>query len=132
MNPSPANPSPVNPSPASSPLARLALGLVLLVLLVGLGGCGLPLSGGVQRPRNAVSVGKAQPGDIRVLPPGPRGDSTPEGFVEGFLAAQSSPDSAHAIAREFLAPGTGWDDRAGLLVYDPATLGLDTSTVTDT
>ena len=113
------------------PILALAL-LALLALLAVLSGCGLPMSGGVQRPRNAVSVGSAQPGDIRVLPPGPRAGSTPEGFVEGFLAAQSSPDSAHAIAREFLAVGTPWDDRTGLLVYDPATLALDTSTVTDT
>lgn len=110
--------------------SRLVGSLLLLALL--LVGCGLPLSGGVQRPRNTVSVGTAQPGDIRVLPPGPRGDSTPEAFVDGFLGAQSSPDAAHAIAREFLAAGTRWDDRAGLLVYDPATLALDTSTVTDT
>ena len=112
---------------------RLPTGLVgILSLLIVLAGCGLPMSNGVQRPRSAVAVGTAQPGDIRVLPPGPRGDSTPEGFVAGFLAAQSSPDSAHAIAREFLAVGTPWDDRTGLLVYDPATLALDTSTVTDT
>ena len=112
-------------------VGSLLLSALLLVSLL-LAGCGLPLSGGVQRPRTAVPVGTAVPGDIRVLPPGPRGDSTPEAFVAGFLAAQSSPDAAHAIAREFLAAGTRWDDRAGLLVYDPATLALDTSTVTDT
>ena len=98
-----------------------------LPLAVLLAGCGLPLAKGVQRPTTTVSVGSPQPGDIRVLPPGPRRDSTPEAVVEGFLAAQSSPDSSHAIARQFLAAGTVWDDRAGLLIYDPTT--LDPSTV---
>ena len=104
--------------------ARAGRWAALPLLLVLLAGCGLPLADGVQRPGSAVSVGSPQAGDIRVLPPGPRADSTPEVFVEGFLAAQSSPDSAHAIAREFLAPDARWDDRAGLLVYDPATVEL--------
>ena len=108
-------------APARRRLVPFLLALFLLGCLLVLSGCGLPLPEDVQRP-GAVAAGSQAAGDIRVLPPGPRGDSTPEAFVEGFLAAQSSPDNSHAIAREFLAPGTRWDDGAGLMVYDPAPL----------
>lgn len=97
---------------------RRALAALAVLLLTG---CGLPLTGGVQAPR---TVPEEQPraGAVSVIPPGPEEDATPEQVVRGFLGAQSSPEGDHAVARQFLLPGTAWDDRARVEVYDPATL----------
>lgn len=106
--------------------------LAALALLV-LPACGLPLAGDVRAPR---TVPEEQPraGAVSVIPPGPQQDATPEQIVRGFLGAQSSPEGSHAVARQFLLPGTAWDDRARVEVYDPASLatepGSDLVTVT--
>ena len=86
----------------------------LLLLMVG--GCGLPLPEGV---RSAGEVRADQPDrvGIRVLPPGPQPGATPVDLVQGFLRAQSSPSDAHAVAREFLAAGAEWDDDELVIVY---------------
>lgn len=94
--------------------ARRCLLLVLAVVL--LSGCGLPLPEGV---RSAGDVPAEQPEQvgIQVLPPGPQEGATAVDLVQGFLRAQSSPSDAHAVAREFLAPGTTWDDDEFVIVY---------------
>jgi hypothetical protein len=79
---------------------RKAAALVALLLVAG---CGLPLSGGVQKP-GAVPAEQRQGGDIQVLPPAPRDDAPADQVVRDFFGAQSSPGDAHASAREFLAP----------------------------
>ena len=92
---------------------RAAVALLLPFVLVG---CGLPLPEGV---RSAGEVRADQPAQvgIRVLPPGPQDGATPVDLVQGFLRAQSSPSDAHAVAREFLAPDTEWDDDELVIVY---------------
>lgn len=93
--------------------ARLAAVLVALLLLPA---CGLPLPQGVQSAGDVQPV-RDEPGALRVIPPGPQPGASPEQIVRGFLIAQSSPDENHARAREFLAPGTRWDDEQGALIY---------------
>jgi hypothetical protein len=99
-------------------LAAVVAGLLLTA-------CGLPVQRGVQ------SVGPVAPertvrGDIQVLPPGPRPGADAREIVLGFLGAQTSGDGGHALAREFLdrTITASWDDRAGVVVYDPATLDV--------
>ena len=100
-----------------------------LVLALGplVAGCGLPLSGGVQRP-GEVAAAERLPAPINVLPPGPQPGATPEAVVLGFLAAQISARDAHGIARSFLAPAErdGWRDDAGVTVYEPRTATVGT------
>ncbi len=107
-------------------MRRAVAGLLLLLVA----GCGLPLPEGV---RSAGDVRADQPEQvgIQVLPPGPQDGATEVALVQGFLRAQSSPNNAHAVAREFLAPATPWDDDELVIVYrasptvtpDPERLG---------
>ncbi len=90
--------------------------LLPAVALLLLPGCGLPLPDGV-RSAGQVQAEEQEPGRIQVLPPGPQDGASAVQLVEGFLRAQSSPGEAHAVARQFLAPGTPWDDRGLVLVY---------------
>lgn len=90
--------------------------LPLLLLLLLVPGCGLPLPEGV-RSAGEVRAEQQEPAGIQVLPPGPQQGATAEELVEGFLRAQSSPGDAHAVARQFLAPGTVWDDGELVIVY---------------
>lgn len=109
-----------------------ARGPAALLLALLLAGCGLPVQGGVRAVR-PVAPERAERGDIRVLPPGPRPGADAREIVLGFLGAQTSVDSGHALAREFLdrsLAGT-WDDRAGVVVYDPASLELTASAPDD-
>jgi hypothetical protein len=68
-------------------------------------------------------------GDIQVLPPGPREDASASDIVRDFFGAQSSPDNAHASAREFLAPEirAKWRDNASVGVLDAGQLQVDTT-----
>lgn len=104
-------------------MRRLAPLLLLIVLLAG---CGLPLADGVQSA-GEVSRENAEPVGIQVLPPGPQPGATAVDLVRGFLRAQSSPDDAHAVARQFLAPEVDWDDDEFVIVYAPGsqTVRLD-------
>ena len=103
---------------------RPLMGRLLVGLLVGalLAGCGLPLADGVERP-GEVPAEQRLSEPISVLPPGPQPGATPEAIVFGFLAAQSSAQDDHGIARRFLAPAqsSGWHDDAGVTVFDPRT-----------
>ena len=103
---------------------RSAAAVALVVLVAG---CGLPLPQGVHVERGAA-VGESNPGDIQVLPPGPRKGDAAEAIVRGFLGAESSPEGGHAIARRFLAKGANWADDQ-VTVYDPASLRLTSSSV---
>ena len=89
---------------------------VLLVAMVLLSACGLPLPEGVQSARD-VQPARDEPGSLRVIPPGPQPGASPAEIVSGFLTAQSSPADNHAVARQFLAPGTQWDDEQGAVIY---------------
>lgn len=91
----------------------------LLALL--LTGCGLPVPQGVQSA-GEVQPQRAEPAPVEVLPPGPQKGASPAQVVAGFLNAQSSPDDDHAVARQFLAPDTTWDDEAGAVVYELGSL----------
>ncbi len=94
-------------------MSRLLAGVVVLGLAAG---CGLPLPEGV-RSAGEVPAEQQEPAGIQVLPPGPQEGATAVELVEGFLRAQSSPGQSHAVARQFLAPGTPWDDEALAIVY---------------
>ena len=88
-----------------------ALGVLLL-----LPACGLPVPDGVQSA-GQVAAEREEPLALKVIPPGPLPGASPEEIVNGFLVAQRSPDDEHAVARQFLAPGTEWDDEEGAVVY---------------
>jgi hypothetical protein len=111
-------------------MSRRARLLALLAVLALLAGCGLPLSGGV---KSVGSVPETDSGTdpISVLPPGPQKGAAPEDIVRGFLVAQSSPRNDHGVARSFLVPELQrtWDDEAGVVVYDPATLSVGATSV---
>lgn len=98
---------------------RRAPELALLALL--LTGCGLPVPDGVQSA-GEVQPQRAEPAAVEVLPPGPQAGASPAQVVAGFLNAQSSPDDDHAVARQFLAPDTEWDDEAGAVIYELGSL----------
>jgi hypothetical protein len=102
---------------------RLVAAVALLVTVTG---CGLPLGDGVREP-GQVPVEERQGGDIQVLPPGPRDDALPADIVRGFFGSQSSPDDAHASAREFLAPETRakWRDNAPVGVLGGSPLDIN-------
>ena len=93
-------------------MKRLGVALALLLLPA----CGLPLPEGV-RSAGEVQPARDEPGSLRVIPPGPQPGASPEDIVRGFLIAQSSPADDHAVARQFLAPDTEWDDEQGAVVY---------------
>ncbi|MCW2544869.1 MAG: hypothetical protein JWM40_2421, partial [Frankiales bacterium] len=86
-------------------------------------GCSLPLPEGVHVSRGAAVV-DSDPGDIQVMPPGPKDAAAPDAVVRGFLGAESSPEDSHAIARRFLTPKAKWVD-SEVVVYDPATLVVE-------
>ena len=98
---------------------RRAPVLALAALL--LSGCGLPVPDAVQSA-GEVRPQRAEPAPVEVLPPGPQAGASPAQVVAGFLNAQSSPDDDHAVARQFLAPDTDWDDEAGAVVYELGSL----------
>jgi hypothetical protein len=104
--------------------------VVALVLLAGCGG--LPLGSGVRQP-GQVPAEERQGGDIKVLPPGPRDDAPAADIVRDFFGAQSSPDNAHASAREFLAPEIRgkWRDNVSVGVLEGG-LKVDTTDAADT
>lgn len=90
--------------------------------------CGLPTPNGVRVDQQVPDPTVDAP-EIRKLPPGPAAGQTPEQVALGFLeAAAAAPDSGHALAREFLAPGAQWDDSGVAMVYDATTLRLRRST----
>jgi hypothetical protein len=93
-------------------------GVLAVAAVLLLSGCGLPLPGTVQQP-GQVTAEQKQPGDIQVLPPGPRDDTPPEQVVRDFFGAQSNPANGHARAREFLAPEKGevWRDDGPVSVF---------------
>lgn len=93
-----------------------ALRTACLAVLLLLPGCGLPLPAGVQSA-GEVRAEREEPPPLQVLPAGPQTGATPEDVVRGFLDAQISPEDDHAIARQFLAPGTAWDTTKGAVVY---------------
>jgi hypothetical protein len=94
---------------------RVAVLLAALALLIG--GCGLRTPSGVRVDQRSVDTSVDEP-DIRKLPPGPAPGATPAQIVSGFLEA-SAADPDHSFALEFLATGSGWDDRDSATVYEP-------------
>lgn len=90
--------------------AALLAGLLLLPA------CGLSLPEGVRSAGDVQPV-RDEPEALRVIAPGPQPGASPEEVVRGFLRAQASPDDDHAVARQFLASGTTWDDEQGAVVY---------------
>jgi len=89
----------------------------LLAALLLLPACGLSLPEGVRSAGDVKPV-RDEPGALRVIAPGPQPGAAPEEVVRGFLRAQASPDGDHAVARQFLAPGTRWDDEQGAVVHN--------------
>jgi hypothetical protein len=93
-------------------LRKAAAAMALLLLPA----CGLPLPDGVQSA-GEVRAEREEPPPFQVIPPGPQPGATPEDVVRGFLAALCCPQGDHAVAREFLAPGTPWDNEQGAVIY---------------
>ncbi len=89
---------------------------------LGLAGCtGLPADRGVRVVRRVPAAGQELPEPrnavVRVARP-PLPDAPPLEIVRGYLAAQTSPQDDHAIARQHLASGTPWNPASGVVVYD--------------
>ncbi len=103
---------------------RAGSGLAPALALLVCAACGLPTAGGVRVDQQVPDRTVDGP-EIRKLPPGPLPGQSPEQAVQGFLeAGAAAPDGAHALAREFLAPGTQWDDGGVTTVYDATTLRM--------
>ena len=94
-------------------LRRVAAAAAVLLLT----GCGLPLPEGVQSA-GQVQPEADEPAVVKVVPPGPAANASAQQILADFLNAQRTPDDDYAVARQFLAPGTTWDDDTGALVYD--------------
>lgn len=90
--------------------------IALLALLLLLPACGLPMPDGVQSA-GEVRAEREEPPPFEVVPPGPPSGVTPEDVVRGFLTALCCPQGDHAVARQFLAPGTSWDNEQGAVIY---------------
>lgn len=88
----------------------------LLAALLLLPACGLSLPKGVQSAGDVQPV-QDEPAEVRVIAPGPQPGASPTDIVNGFLNAQASPADDYAVARQFLAAGTQWDDQQGAVVY---------------
>ena len=101
---------------------RVAAGLGFVMLA----GCSLPLPSGTHVSHD-VRAEQREPGDIQVLPPGPRQKATPVDIVQGFLGAESSPDKGYAIAEQYLTADAHWSHNE-VQVYDPASVRLAEST----
>lgn len=96
---------------------RFAGTVVCAAVVAVVSGCGgLPIDGTVHIERELATAQPSTSHAIDVLPPRPRPEMTPAEVVLGFLRAQRNADDHHAIAREYLAPGTRWDDTAGVVV----------------
>jgi hypothetical protein len=91
-------------------------GSAALLALLLLSACGLPLPDGVQSA-GEVRAEREEPPPFQVIPPGPQPGATPEDIVRGFLDALCCPQGDHAVARQFLAPGTSWDSEQGAVIY---------------
>jgi hypothetical protein len=92
---------------------RKAAAVMALLLLPA---CGLPMPDGAQSA-GEVRAEREEPPPFQVIPPGPQPGATPQDIVRGFLTAQCCPQGDHAVAREFLAPGTPWDNEQGAVIY---------------
>lgn len=97
-------------------MRRAHRSVVAVLSLLLLAGCGLPLPDGV---RSAGDVGAAAPdaAGLQLLPPGPQPGASAEQLVNGFLAAQVSPQDDYAIARQFLTPGNLWKPIGSVKLY---------------
>lgn len=93
--------------------AAAAAVMLLAFVLAACGG--LPTTGPVNAGQPIVD--DDSDGNLVFLPDGPTKDATPQQIVEGFIAAGSGPRDNWATAKEFLAPGVGWNPRAGVTVY---------------
>lgn len=92
----------------------LAVAIAALVALVLTACAGLPLSGPVQSgPPVSSDVGAP---DTTFRPNAPQPGATPQQIVEGFITAASGPQNDWQVAREYLAPETTWNPRAGVIV----------------
>ena len=100
--------------------AARALLLPLVAVLVACGG--LPTPPGVFLPAERGVVGST--GAPLFLPPPVQPGATPTEVLDGFLLAQTGDDADHATARTFLTTraASTWEDEAGVLVYDEASL----------
>ena len=93
--------------------------LLAAVALVLAGCAGLPTAG----PVNPGLPADAEAGnpDFAFQPDSPQPGATPEEIVDGFIRAGTGPgaDGNWSVAREYLAPGSGWDPRAGVTIDRP-------------
>jgi hypothetical protein len=109
----------------------LAVMLVAFAVLVT--GCvTVPTSGHVQAVN--VTQGNAGGGQyyLQPIPVAPGSNWTPEDIVSGFLAANASFANDHAVAREYLMPGTSRDWHPGLAVTVFSQISSATSPLSDT
>ncbi len=113
-----------------SPRTRgLRAGVALLAVAAALAGCvSIPTSG----PISEGSPAPVEPEAPIPLPLGPQEGADEEEIVTGFLrAAQAGVFQDYGTARQFLAPGAGWDPRAVTMVAseDPTVVRTDEGTV---
>jgi hypothetical protein len=109
------------------------LAALLVAFSVLVAGCvTVPTSGHVQAVN--VTQGNAGGGQyyLQPIPVAPGPNWTPEEIVSGFLAANASFANDHAVAREYLMPGTSRDWHPGLAVTVFSQISSATSPLSDT
>ena len=99
---------------------RGILPAILTAVVLALAGCsGLPTAG----PVNPGLPADAEAGnpDFAFQPDSPQPGATPDEIVDGFIRAGTGPgtDGNWTVAKEYLAPGTEWDPRAGITIDRP-------------
>jgi hypothetical protein len=106
---------------------------MLVAFAVLVAGCvTVPISGHVQAVN--VTQGNAGGGQyyLQPIPVAPGPNWTPEEIVSGFLAANASFANDHAVAREYLMPGTSRDWHPGLAVTVFSQISSAASPLSDT
>ncbi len=119
----PITAGPRRPAPGRRTPVRAAL--VALVAGMGLAACAaVPTSGPIEQGP-VVDAGESSQ-FIRVIAAPPSVGASPTEIVRGFLEANASLESDHAIARRYLTPEASgdWDPDAATTVYQQSSLEL--------
>jgi hypothetical protein len=91
-------------------------------MVVASGCAGVPDSGSVHVGRSLPGPGGIENDDIRVLPAPPHDGMTPVELVDGFLRSLVYSEGSYGIARDYLAPDTGWHPSQSVTTYDEEAL----------
>lgn len=111
--------------PGSARLVRAGVTSLAAAVCMGLAACAaVPTSGPIEQGPVVDAGGASQ--FIRVIAAPPSVGASPTEIVRGFLEANASLESDHAIARRYLTPAASeaWDADAATTVYQQSSLKL--------